>query len=51
MTGILVFAPEIGRRPPLTKRRPPGRFFVELWELLQQLLHNGKTLLIGKKLL
>ena len=28
-----------------------GRFFVELWELLQQMLHNGKTLLIGKKLL
>ena len=28
-----------------------GRFFVELWELLRQPLHNGETLLIGKKLL
>lgn len=51
VTGSLAFASEIGRRPPLTKRRPPGRFFVELWELLRQPLHNGETLLIGKKLL
>ena len=28
MTGIFVFAPEIGRRPPLSKRRPPAGF---LW--------------------